>query len=71
MHADAGTPEGPSVEFWQDWALPETIIGFQISQIVLNNFDSAFKNHFLYHDLERGRSSRGCRTEGASVCRAS
>ncbi len=53
MHA-AGV--GPmSLDFWQTRSFPELMIGFQVAQVVLGNFDSATKNHFLYHDVDEGR----------------
>ncbi len=55
MHDDASTPEGPTLEFWETSSLPEQIIGFQLTQVVLNNFDASLKNHFLYHDLGADR----------------
>jgi len=55
MHADGESAGGPTVSFWEDRAFPEMIIGYQVGQVVLNNFDSTPKNHFLYHDLDEDR----------------
>lgn len=53
MHLDGFT--APSREFWESRTYPELMIGFQLAQVVLNNFDSAIKNLFLYHDFVQDR----------------
>ncbi|MBN1441930.1 MAG: CotH kinase family protein, partial [Planctomycetes bacterium] len=55
FHEDARGPGGPTREFWQEHVLPEQLIGYQISQVVLNNIDSFAKNHFLYRESEADR----------------
>lgn len=55
MHADGLGPRGPTAAFWGNRTFEETIIRYQIGQVVLNNIDSFAKNHFLYHDLEADR----------------
>ena len=52
MHADGTKVSGPSSAFWKTRSIEESIMGYQLGQIVLNNIDSFAKNHFLYHDLE-------------------
>ncbi len=53
MHADGLSVGGPSSSFWRARSFEETIIGYQLGQVVLNNIDSFAKNHFLYHDLKQ------------------
>jgi hypothetical protein len=55
MHADGESAGGPSIAFWEERMFPEMIIDYQVGQVVLNNFDSTVKNHFLYHDLDQDR----------------
>lgn len=47
--------EGSRLEFWQERGLPDTVINFQLTQIVLNNIDSAAKNHFLVREAHSNR----------------
>ncbi len=53
MHAAARSVA--DVTFFLDNTFPNTVIDFQLTQVLLNNIDSAIKNHFLYHSLEQGR----------------
>lgn len=55
MHDDGESAGGPTVSFWEDRSFPDLIIDYQVGQVVLNNFDSTPKNHFLYHDLDEDR----------------
>jgi hypothetical protein len=55
MHADGRAAAGPSLEFWQERGLAELAIAFQVSQVVLNNWDSLDFNYYLYHDQEDDR----------------
>ena len=51
MHAGGGE----TVAFWKERTFEEMNLGYQLTQVVLNNIDSFAKNHFLYHDLEADR----------------
>jgi hypothetical protein len=53
MHNDSFV--GPTRAFWQENGLADTILRFQLSNVLLQNRDSAKKNHFLYHDLVSDR----------------
>jgi hypothetical protein len=55
MHADSRTAGGPTAAFYQNRTFEEMLIGYQLTQAVLNNVDSFPKNHFLYHDLVNDR----------------
>lgn len=46
---------GPTREFWQAKGLEDMIIRFHLSNVLLQNYDSSKKNHFLYHDLSNDR----------------
>lgn len=57
LHRDGNPRHGggdPSTEFFEQHVDEDSVIEFQISQVVLNNIDSAVKNHFLHHDLDTG-----------------
>jgi len=52
MHADSRVAGGPTALFYSEKTNIDHLIGYQISQVVLNNIDSFAKNHFLYWDVE-------------------
>src|SRR5690606_620374 len=41
--------------FFEERTDPDGIIDYQASQILMNNRDYPHKNHYLYHDVERGK----------------
>lgn len=53
LAADGRSAAGPSVEFMLERADVDQVMGFQLSMVILNNIDSALKNHFLYRAADR------------------
>ena len=49
LHADA-EDHNPTSQFFGQNVLEDMMIQFQLSNVILQNWDTAKKNHFLYHD---------------------
>src|SRR5690606_35604759 len=52
LHA---TPAGQLVDFFESDVDPDIMIEYQTAQVLINNRDYPHKNHYLFHDLDRGR----------------
>jgi hypothetical protein len=55
LNAMHDSPAAGLVSFFQTNTNPDTIIDYQLSQVLVNNSDYPHKNHYLYHDTETGR----------------
>ena len=52
MHA---TPRAELVSFFEERVDPDITLEYQMSQVLMNNRDYPHKNHYLYHDTDRGK----------------
>ncbi len=60
LHQNGNPEHGsalPTIDFFEENMDIDSLIEFQISQVVLNNIDSAVKNHFLHHNYRTGKWS--------------